>query len=323
MKNYKLTETKIGTAKVVVDIVPKGYCIPNTKITPTSITIHMTGNVGASAKNNHNYMKNINKNGSRIASWHFTVDDKEIYQAQSTNYKCYHAGCTSGNNTSIGIEIAMFNDKARQVQAYKNAIELVKILMAYHKFDTSKVKRHYDWTKKHCPAWLQEGKWGYTWSWFKGQLTTTTKKEEIKEGNKEVNVPFLATIICDELNIRKEANFNSEIVGVIKKGGVYTITEVKNGLGKLKSGQGWISIGEKYITKKEIVEEFKSYLARCKVNNLNCRKGAGTSYAVECQLNKGDVITIVGVQQVGSVKWGKAKSGYWVSLEYMEFVRYV
>ena len=247
MKNNKLTETKIGSANVIVDILPKGKVIPNVKINPTSITIHMTGNVGAAAKNNHNYMKNCNKNGSRIASWHFTVDDKEIYQAQSTNYKCYHAGCTNGNNTSIGIEICMFNDKERQLQAYKNAIELVKILMAYHKFDTSKVKRHYDWTKKHCPAWLQEGKWGYTWSWFKGELT---KKEEVKT-------------------------------------------------------------------------EFKPYIAKCTTDGLNCRKGAGTSYEIDRVINKGVAITIVDEKMNGGTKWLKAKSGYWVSAKYMEFVKYV
>ena len=61
MLNNRLNETKIGTATVIVDIVPKGHCIPNTKINPTSITIHNTGNVGATAKANHNYMKNINK----------------------------------------------------------------------------------------------------------------------------------------------------------------------------------------------------------------------------------------------------------------------
>lgn len=241
MKNYRLNETKIGTAKVIVDIVPKGYCIPNTKITPTSITIHMTGNVGASAKNNHNYMKNINKSGARIASWHFTVDDKEIYQAQSTNYKCYHAGCTSGNNTSIGIEIAMFNDKARQLQAYKNAIELVKILMAYHKFDTSKVKRHYDWTKKNCPIWLISGKWGYTWSWFKSQLTTTTST-----GN------FLVKVIYDGkegLNVRKGPGTSYAVVTQIFHNQVFTIVEEKNGWGRLKSGAGWISLNSKYIKK--------------------------------------------------------------------------
>ena len=83
MNNYKLTQTTIGTAKVTVDILPKGKVIPNIKMTPTSITIHNTGNIGAPAKNNHNYMKNCNKNGDRIASWHFTVDDKEIYQSIS------------------------------------------------------------------------------------------------------------------------------------------------------------------------------------------------------------------------------------------------
>ena len=66
MLNNRLNETKIGTANVIVDIVPKGHCIPNVKINPTSITIHMTGNVDTVAKNNHNYMKNINKSGARV-----------------------------------------------------------------------------------------------------------------------------------------------------------------------------------------------------------------------------------------------------------------
>ena len=66
MKDHKLNETIIGTAKVIVDILPKGKCIPNAKINPTSITIHNTGNIGAPAKNNHNYMKNCNKNGDRV-----------------------------------------------------------------------------------------------------------------------------------------------------------------------------------------------------------------------------------------------------------------
>ena len=246
MQNNRLNETKIGTAKVVVDIVPKGFCIPNVKITPTSITIHNTGNIGASAKNNHNYMKNINKSGSRIASWHFTVDDQYIYQAQSTNYKCYHAGCTSGNNTSIGIEICMFNDKEKQLKAYKNAIELVKILMTYHKFDVSKVKRHYDWTKKHCPAWLIEGKYGYDWNWFKNQLKTSSSSSS---SSPTPSVNYVVKIICDELNIRKEASFNSDVVGVVKKGQAVTIVQEKNGLGKLKSGAGWISLGTKYVQK--------------------------------------------------------------------------
>ena len=87
MKNNRLTnESVIGAAKVIVDIVPKGHCIPNTKITPTSITIHNTGNNNASAKNNHNYMKNINKSGERKASWHFTVDDTLLWVYPITKF---------------------------------------------------------------------------------------------------------------------------------------------------------------------------------------------------------------------------------------------
>lgn len=61
---------------------------------------------------------------------------------------------------------------------------------------------------------------------------------------------FLVKIICDELNIRQKADFNSKIVGIVKRGEVYTIIQEENGLGKLKSGVGYISMNEKYIKKK-------------------------------------------------------------------------
>lgn len=244
MLNNRLNETKIGNAKVIVDIVPKGHCIPNTKITPASITIHNTGNIGASAKNNHNYMKNINRSGARIASWHFTVGYDEIYQAQSTNYKCYHAGTTAGNNTSIGIEICMYNDANKQKMAYDNAIALVKILMNYHKFDISKVKRHKDWSGKHCPAWLIEGKYGYTWSWFKEQLTASTSAKPSAPSNS-----FKVKIIVDSLNIRKGVGTAYPVVTTVEQNEVYTIVETKDGWGKLKSGVGWINISSKYVQK--------------------------------------------------------------------------
>lgn len=245
MLNNRLNETKIGTAKVIVDILPKGKVIPNTKITPTSITIHQTGNIGAPAKNNHNYQKNCNKNGDRIASWHFTVDDKEIYQSQSTNYKCYHAGCTNGNNTSIGIEICMFNDAERQKQAYLNAIELVKILLKYYGWGIDKVKRHYDWTKKNCPTWLISGKYGYTWDWFKKQIQNQT----ISTPNINTFKPYLARCTASTLNCRKGAGTSYTIDRQITKGTVITIVEEKvvNGAkwGKSKSGY-WCHLG--YMT---------------------------------------------------------------------------
>lgn len=62
--------------------------------------------------------------------------------------------------------------------------------------------------------------------------------------------PFLVEIICDELNIRQKADFNSKVVGTVKRGEVYTIIEEENELGKLKSGVGYISMNPKYIKRK-------------------------------------------------------------------------
>ena len=241
MKNHILDESVIGHAKVIVDILPAGRVIPDTKITTRTITIHNTGNIGAPAKNNHNYMKNCNKTGERTASWHFTVDDQYIYQAIPTNKKAWHAGNAKGNNESIGIEICMFNDAERQRKAYDNAIALVKILMAYYNFDSSKVVRHYDYSKKSCPTWLIQGRYGYDWQWFKKQLIAPTNKEPDT---------FTVKIICDELNIRSGPGTSYKVVGTVKKNQVFTIIDVSGDWGKLKSGAGWIALGSKYIKKQ-------------------------------------------------------------------------
>ena len=118
MNGHRLNETKIGTAQVIVDILPKGKVIPDVQITPTSITIHQTGNVDASAQANHNYMKNINKSGDRIASWHVTVGYDKIIQAQSFNYKVIRLGCYESLEEAIQVrqqaEIEYFGDYRRQ-----------------------------------------------------------------------------------------------------------------------------------------------------------------------------------------------------------------
>ena len=70
--------------------------------------------------------------------------------------------------------------------------------------------------------------------------------------DKGVKTSFLVKIIYkgkEGLNIRQDANINSKIKGQVYEGQVFTITEIKNGFGKLKSGTGWISLGTKYIKK--------------------------------------------------------------------------
>lgn len=244
MKNHILDESTIGSAKVIVDILPKGKVIPDVLMVNNFITIHNTGNIGAPAKNNHNYMKNCNKNGERTASWHFTVDDKEIYQAAPANMRCYHAGTSRGNNTSIGIEICMFNDKERQRKAYLNAIELVKILLKYYNLSVDKVRQHNAWTGKDCPAWLRSGKFGYTWTWFTKQISETLPSD-----NKEDDGTFLVKVLVDELNVRTGPSTDYRVVSQVHKDEVYTIVKVSGNWGFLKSQTGWISINPKYVKK--------------------------------------------------------------------------
>ena len=119
--------------------------------------------------------------------------------------------------------------------------------MQHHGFTISQVKQHYNWTKKDCPTWLRSGKFGFTWNWFIEQCKGTVTKPIIN------NQSFLIKIIYkgkEGLNIRQEPNATSKIMGQVYEGGVYTIVEVKNNWGKLKSGLGWISLNEKYVKKQ-------------------------------------------------------------------------
>lgn len=52
--------------------------------------------------------------------------------------------------------------------------------------------------------------------------------------------PFTVKVLIDDLNIRKGAGMSYAVTGKYTGKGVFTITEVKNGWGKLKSGAGWI-----------------------------------------------------------------------------------
>lgn len=79
-------------------------------------------------------------------------------------------------------------------------------------------------------------------------------KENIKLEQKQASVfkEYRVKVICDSLNIRKTPNWKaSDIVGAITDKGTYTIvaeTDLEGTkFGKLKSGKGWISLGERYV----------------------------------------------------------------------------
>lgn len=67
---------------------------------------------------------------------------------------------------------------------------------------------------------------------------TSTSAREPKLDTKST---LIVKVLVDDLDILNEPNMSGLVKGVTGKG-VFTITEVKNGWGKLKSGAGWIYI---------------------------------------------------------------------------------
>lgn len=68
------------------------------------------------------------------------------------------------------------------------------------------------------------------------------KKGNTKEEAGNTSLPYVVRVTCDELNVRKGAGTSYAVTTQVKKGQAFTIVEVKNGWGKLKSGAGWISL---------------------------------------------------------------------------------
>lgn len=77
----------------------------------------------------------------------------------------------------------------------------------------------------------------------------STIKEVLSNKNLETTKSYIVRVICDTLNIREGAGTSYKITGKLKKGDAYTIVEEKDGWGRLKSGQGWISLNSKYVQK--------------------------------------------------------------------------
>lgn len=149
---------------IKVDLIKKAKR-PGYAMKPEYITIHQTGNTskGANAKMHNSYVHSVAPN----PSWHYTVDDKEIYQHLPLNENGWHASDGTngpGNRKSIGIEICVNKDgnlaKAEANAAWLVAklIKEVKTLKAF----PACMKQHYDWSGKNCPAQIRARKNGWS-----------------------------------------------------------------------------------------------------------------------------------------------------------------
>jgi hypothetical protein len=152
-------------------------------------------------------------------------------------------------------------------------------------------------------------------------------------------VPFTVKVLIDNLNYRSEPSMSGTIKGQTGKGS-FTITEVSNGWGKLKSGAGWIYLlNSSYCTVQNSTASTKTssttssstststgssstdvpYNVKVTIADLNIRKGPGTNYAKTGKYTGKGNFTIVEVSsgKGSNTGWGRLKSGAgWISLDY-------
>jgi len=153
-------DTKKVTPISFIDIDINKYYLSNDSgkfgmyMNPSYIMIHNTAN-SASSYNEIKYLHSLQNRST--TSFHFAVDDEEIWQALPTSINGWHAGdgkdVFSYNRNSIGVEIAKstaHNDLMKD-NAIENAAKLTAYLMIENDIPIENVIAHNDASGKYCP----------------------------------------------------------------------------------------------------------------------------------------------------------------------------
>lgn len=310
----------------------------NAKISRTIdyIVMHYTGNKKDTALANCKYFQGVD----RCASAHFFVDDTNIYQSvalKDVAWHCggksyYHAKCR--NTNAIGIEMCCtagnytISNKTLENSAYLCAELCKKIGITADQVDTY-VLRHYDITHKSCPAQMA-GNSNANWQSFKqkvkqilGNTTTVNPTPSAPSQTTFPAPPFEVQVLVSDLNYRKTPSMNGDALGVTGKG-TFTIKQISNGWGLLKSGAGWIYLeNPSYVKIGSAVKTTNStnvtetYKVQVTVDSLNVRAGAGADYKINTVIRNKGIYTIIETKN----GWGKLKSGAgWICLDYTKRV---
>ena len=158
------------------------------KIRPRYITIHSTQNRASSAGARmhgvalfHGRLKSKN-NSLGYLSWHYTVDQSNIYQHLPDNEEGQHADYDGqGNRSSIGIEMCENAGNSREATLDRTA-RLTAYLMRLYRVPLDNVVPHQHWRRirysdnkdlghKNCPHFLMDGgEPGVKWEAFRDRI---------------------------------------------------------------------------------------------------------------------------------------------------------
>lgn len=193
------------------------------------LVIHDTGNYEDTASGNANYFCT----GDRGSSAHYFIDSSSIFQIVEDYEASWHCGDGGmaygiGNHNSIGIEMC----KTAGVVAdgtIVNTIDLVKMLMAKYNISIDRVVRHYDASRKNCPASMSANGWA-KWNEFKARLSgasvpTAPTTSTISTSSVGFQYPNNAQVVGDFLYVR-DVNGNIITGRQVDNGDKITVLDV-------------------------------------------------------------------------------------------------
>lgn len=262
--------------KLVKRILTKNPCYTAGRtITVKGLMLH---SVGCSQPSALAFIKNWNSPSFDRACVHGFIDgnDGTVYQTLPWNHRGWHCGSSingSANNTHIGVEMCepacitytggatfkcsdIATAKAVAERTYKAAVELFAMLCKKFSLDPladGVIISHKEGHSRGIASnhgdpehlWSQLGM-GYTMDTFRKAVKSAMGGSMPKEPTTPTDIvtyfpaiPFSVKVIIDDLNYRSEPSMNGTLKGQTGKG-VFTIVEVNDGWGRLKSGAGWI-----------------------------------------------------------------------------------
>lgn len=264
---------------------------------------------------NRSWCSSSGANDQRAVTIECASDKAEPYAFNSTVYNKLIELCADICRRNGKNKLVWISDKNKAL-AYNPAGN--EMLLTVHRW----------FANKSCPG-----------NWMYGRMGELAQKVNEKLGSAGGNTggssgskndlpaaPFTVKVLIGDLNYRSEPSMSGAVKGQTGKG-VFTISEVKDGWGKLKSGAGWIYLeNPEYCTvlgkiTSTPAQTSSSYMVRITTSVLNVRKGPGTNYGITTKVKKGEVYTIVAEEKNGNTTWGKLKSGAgYISLGYTERV---
>ena len=194
--------------------------------------------VGYVEEKNRSWCSSSNANDQRAITIECASDTSEPYAFRDVVYKKLITLCVDICKRNGKKKLIWFGDKDKTLNYSPKSDEMI---LTVHRW----------FANKSCPGNWMYARMGDLASKVTAQLGgsadtgssggsgSSTPTDSSGKNTKFPETPFLVNVIIDGLNIRTEGSMSGKVVGQTEKG-TFTITKVKNGWGRLKSGAGWI-----------------------------------------------------------------------------------